>query len=530
MSSTFQTQQFIKAQQAKGIPDDRINDYLRKKGINPLTPTQRLAGKGEVNFWDRLKLSFGDDEARERRKAMETQAGLSGRFDIGDIADIAGSIPSLAGFIGGSAIGGTLGAAGGPVGIGVGTAAGAGVGAAYGETLRQSIGKILGTQKEFEPKEIAKEAAIGAVVPPALKLGVKSISLVARGLGSFTKSLAGAVSGKGTDVINKALMQPKIARIGLKANEVQLLKQTATKLRTSVSEITKKAGDDYSLALKKVEEGFADIVNFPNRTQLFRTARHKLGAGQDLITLTLKGVKSKITKDLRKFGVVVDRAKDRIDFAQSPFVGSEEKVLTRIFGIINKWKDLTPIGLNKLAIKVGRFRKTGLQSAELNNVVDSVKRNIRGYVGDRIPDIKALNLKFAEKQNFLEAIRGELNIKGAIDSTSGIIKTSKKLANIFGRNKELARDLVTELEGGVGRTLALEAGRQLGEPVTRQTLSIRGLLQTAIPPRVIGEMTTITGIVKQKISPIFKALQKLEPAERVAIFELLSQSTKDQNK
>src|SRR3990167_10483208 len=70
--------------------------------FNYLTGKENQVEQGQINFLERLKLSFGGKEALERRKQIETEAGLRGRLDIGDLADVVGSLlPSIGAVLGG---------------------------------------------------------------------------------------------------------------------------------------------------------------------------------------------------------------------------------------------------------------------------------------------------------------------------------------------------------------------------------------------------------------------------------------------
>ena len=81
--------------------------------------------KKSLGFGERLKMSFGGPETREELKRKEAEAGLRGRLDIGDIADVAGSLLPIAGGV----IGGTFGLGGSAIGAGL------------GETARQAVGQ-----------------------------------------------------------------------------------------------------------------------------------------------------------------------------------------------------------------------------------------------------------------------------------------------------------------------------------------------------------------------------------------------------
>lgn len=100
----------------------------RSGGSTPEIPQMPSSQGG---FLQRLKLSFGGPQAREEIKSIEEAQGTRGRFDVGDIADVAGAALPLAGGIAGSAFG--LG----------GTAAGT----AAGQGIRRLIGSAIGADQ-----------------------------------------------------------------------------------------------------------------------------------------------------------------------------------------------------------------------------------------------------------------------------------------------------------------------------------------------------------------------------------------------
>ena len=117
-----------------------------------------------TGFGRRLALSFGGREADEERQRIEEKAGVSGKFDVGDIADVAGASLPI--------IGGMLGSAGGLLG----SAAGAGA----GQGVRRLIGGALGVDKP-SAGNIAKDVALttGGALAGGYVLG-KAFNVVAK--------------------------------------------------------------------------------------------------------------------------------------------------------------------------------------------------------------------------------------------------------------------------------------------------------------------------------------------------------------
>lgn len=136
---------FRQAQQ-RGAPSTKILDEIisQNSQVRQAIIGEKPAKAGLQSFLERFKLSFGGEEAKEQIKTIEEAQGTRGKFDIGDIADVAGSaIPLATGVLG--AIGGTF--AGGPVG----TAAGGAIGVGAGEAVKRTIGQALGVRKDVTP-------------------------------------------------------------------------------------------------------------------------------------------------------------------------------------------------------------------------------------------------------------------------------------------------------------------------------------------------------------------------------------------
>ncbi|MCK4522104.1 MAG: hypothetical protein KAU20_06005 [Nanoarchaeota archaeon] len=126
------------------------------------TPTAPVEKR---SLWERFKSGFGTEETREEAQEIEAAEGRRG-FQVsdlpGDIADIAGGVPSFISTAVFATMGGTAGAAAGGVGAIPGAAAGATIGYGIGETARVSIGKMLGVRGDVTPEE-ATEIVTDAV-------------------------------------------------------------------------------------------------------------------------------------------------------------------------------------------------------------------------------------------------------------------------------------------------------------------------------------------------------------------------------
>lgn len=169
-----------------GASDDQIIDEIIKQNPSKAPSFQKAFDLGASSsqvlnevikqnkpkgaaFFERLGLSFAE---RGKGKEFEEAIGKRGKFDVGDIADVAGAIPSLGGFLGGAALGTAI-------APGIGTVIGGALGAGGGELLKQLTGKAIGKRKEFEPGEIALEtifAGVGGVAGKAISPIAKTLS------------------------------------------------------------------------------------------------------------------------------------------------------------------------------------------------------------------------------------------------------------------------------------------------------------------------------------------------------------------
>ena len=124
---------------------ERISDQdFRIRASQQIIPT---APTGGSNFLQRLKLGFGGAEAKAEQQRLETQAGLKGKLDVGDIADIAGATLPVIGGIAGAPFGGLAGSAG---------------GAAAGQGVRRIIGGIIGADQPTAI-DITKDVALTGI-------------------------------------------------------------------------------------------------------------------------------------------------------------------------------------------------------------------------------------------------------------------------------------------------------------------------------------------------------------------------------
>lgn len=187
-------------QQSNVIPLDQLEQQISGSGFRDIPP-ERI-NKSPISIMERLKLSFADDLGRENylnKKFRFVQRLPNGKFAagnnaqdirpidpegifndvLGDLADVAGEVPVIAGQI----LGATKGTLVAPV---AGTIAGGALGAAAGETARIGIGQALGVRESKAIEEAVDIAIVGAfgaggeILGQGLKFGGRGLSKLAK--------------------------------------------------------------------------------------------------------------------------------------------------------------------------------------------------------------------------------------------------------------------------------------------------------------------------------------------------------------
>lgn len=506
--ATLTQEQFNQLKQ-KGLSEKKIKLLARQRGLEIEKPKTDLLKKTESvvgNIFPGRKLgqaigrsisgltglATGDTE-RFRREAQANKASMKET-----IADV-GAAALFAGTSGLGAGGGTL----------ARTGKFAGTGASLGALTDISEGGSgIGG------------AITGGVVGGALPLAGGVARGTGRVVGGTFKNLAAGLTGKGRFAIDQVLENPQAALEGISGDSFEVLSRNAGKIRSSVSKLSKEASDEFGEALENLPKRLG-------RTPKITKAGDKttIKVGGNTITLSLQGVKSKLTQALRQFDVEVNPRSKRLNFSEAPLDTAESKRLQEVLDVVNTWKDTTPRGFHKLARKISNFRKPGEQSRELNAIIDTVSRNARDYIGDRVPQAREMLQKYGQAQDVIDALNQEFRTAGRrLGGVAERIKTEQSLQGVFSGDKPSRVNLLRNLPEGQD-IISQEAGRQLGQGVTRAGSSLGDFLRTAvntvISPELVGQVVARTGIASQNVKPLLEALQKLTPAESNIIIRLL---------
>src|SRR3990167_4210892 len=451
----------IEGQKEQEIP------FNVQQNISGITPQEEKGGG--INFFRRLALSFGGPKAKQEIVDIEKKAGTRGSFDVGDIADVAGSLLPLAG--------GILGATGGTIaGTPVGGAVGAGIGTTAGEATKRAIGRLFDVREDVPThKEITGPLIEGATTAIAGK-AIKGVSAF---VSNRYPKLLGIFTGESDDVIRSALNNPKAADQAIIQGDMALRKAVQKGAETSL-----KLKNDF---IKGHSLAFEKIAGRSSRNLLSR-----------------KEVIKDFSNLMESNGVRIGKG-GILDFGTSKIIANPGEVskIQLAYNAMRGWKDFSLKGTNELkqlTQALTRFAdEAGVPAksptlAKFQNLLN--KRIVSRLSPKSSKQYLTINKKFAENIELFDDMADAFN-KG---------DTFARLAGLFGKNKDTLRQVIEFYEKKTGQPIsAIVAGRELGMEKTAAFgfLNPRSWIDFFISPQTQTRVVTRTGKVTQSV-PITK--------------------------
>ena len=245
------------------------------------------------------------------------------KFDVGDIADVAGYIPpTLLGLVGGIK-GAALGAPVGPAGAVAGLTLGGGVGEATGEAIRQQIGSAFGA-KDIDVPAVAEAGAIGAISGPLGKPVETALRRVAAPFkGAISERLNKSVieaaeyldEQLGTNLRGNLPLSAMTEHRGLQAAEQRIAEGPYTG-DVYAERVSKPFESEQQRAFTEMEARTGPLSGFPtgggvSSEQLATIGRGDREAGERIIEATketLEARKDQIDNAYRELGEAIDDA------------------------------------------------------------------------------------------------------------------------------------------------------------------------------------------------------------------------------
>lgn len=388
----------------------------------PTVTGETTAEKQGLSFFQRMKLSFGGPEAIQQLKSSEEEAGLRGKLDVGDVADVTGSSLPF--------IGGALGAPGGPAGVALGAGA--------GEAIKRGVGRLFGVRRDVS---LGKEAVGIGAETAGTYVGGKVLGFVGRRIAERLPKLLGIITGTDPDIVRTAMSNPKVADLGIKQGDealriiAQKAGQGAIQLRNSFIKGHTTAMDETVFKNMSATKGFAR------------------GVKDDVI--------GKFTNSLRSNGVKI--IKGGLDFSTSAIKANPGEIakINSAYEAVQNWTNWSQRGTNTLKQLVGQLTKFPTEaggtakSPFLGRFYGFLNEQVkRGLPKDRVALYEQLNKKFTDNIDMFDDTVDAFN--------RGDVFT--RLAQTFSKNKDSLRGILDFYEKKTGEAISpVVAGRALAE-------------------------------------------------------------------
>ena len=343
------------------------------------------------------------------------------------------------------------------------------------------IAGLLGAKSTIAPIE----KGIKSTMQATTKIAGKTISKVTpnfTSVGEYTAGrlpkLLGIFSGENDDVIRNALVNPKVAKIGIEQ------------------------GDD---ALRKaVQEGATNSIKIKNTfIQSYTQAKQKVLGQYDKILVPKNNVKGIFNNLLRKNEVKV--SPEGLDFSTSKIVANPGEIakIKAAWEGLDKWGKFTLGSVDDYKQFVGKLRKFAdeLGVPSKSPFLGEFYNNLNRIIIDNPKVPKDIRLKYSTlNKNFSNQIDLYDDIVDAFNSGDPFTK----LANALGKNKDTLRQTLEFYEKQSGKQiLPLVAGRELAmeKSAAFGFLNPRSWIDLLISPKMQGKAVIKVG---EKLPNIIK--------------------------
>lgn len=399
-------------------------------------------------------------------------------------------------------------------------------------------GGIVALQSGGDVDQAKKAGAISAALGPAA-LAVKG---VAKGVRRGISEVSGAMTGQGYG--GQKLLRESIEAGG----EARKAATDAMRGKTTEGDIVdetigaldnmKRArSENYVAGLKKLEGD--QFVNKDGQLYIKKVPLNEAGKPMNQgkpalvpVDLSTRGIKSVATKALKEIDLGVE--KGVINFKDRPSLDARN--IQKIYDTVKGWKDVTPLGLNRLRQEIAGFEKGGLNLSpadkRFNLFINRLEKNVKKYVEDRVPQIKEMNKNYAEASQAIDDIQQSLNLR----TKAGVASAYNKFTSILRNNNEAKAEFLKELDKASGGTLLPKIAGSMANPVLPRGLTKYftggtavtsgafasgggGAFLTAMKaalaagattsPRLAGEITRILGVTAKHRKAIQAVLDKM---------------------
>lgn len=448
------------------MPEELTYEDLIARGASPVEMEEE---RRPLTFGERVRLSFGGPEAISELKERETEAGLRGKFDIGDIADISGASLPILGGIAGSYFG-PLGSAGG-VGL--------------GELARQAVGQAFGVGK-IDVTEAGKEAAI-------TYLGGKALKSIGGYMLSRIPKILAMVTGQNVDEVTSVLSNPKAADIGIREGDEAL--------RRIVNEGSKESRSIFNNFLAGQKLGISKIAQKYTRP---------ISSKEEIMSIFEEAIGEE--------GITVGKGglQYPAEFLADPM--NNARRISNVYRALLGKGDLDLIKLNSIKQMVGEAAGFVERSGKAKvPVLGRLYHDLDDIIKFRLP------IDLSKRYGMLNEVFSA-NIKLYSDMVKAFNSTDPftKLAGVFRENADKLRQMVTLYEEKTGKSILPQiAGRAIsGErEAAFGLLNPREWIDIVWSPR--GQALFVSGVGKvgAKLVPLKNVAGKVTPPLLPKVFD-----------
>ena len=264
--------------------------------------------------------------------------------------------------------------------------------------------------------------AVGATAPVSFFLA-----------GGLAKKTAGALSGVGTDVIDRALKNPDAVSAAIKnySQNPEVKQQLLTQASEALNVFSQQKSGEYASTLTKLK-----LKN----------------------PIQLNTVVDSFSEAVKKFGGTVD-AEGNLLFKNTSLTKADKNNLFAAWDDIKGWNDFSVQGLDTLRQNVGNYMKdfSALGNPRANVVLGEVKNKLTKTLSQNVPGYSKMLSNYGSKAEAATDFAREFQLSGRakestkINNLMRIFKKDptaiQKLENVMG--KEEAQRFLNEIAGSV---------------------------------------------------------------------------------
>lgn len=364
-----------------------------------------------------------------------------------------------------------------------------------------------GTVASVQSGDVGRETAIAAGIETAFPLAGKALKPATKLISGLFRNIGSALSGVPSSTIKKITSNPDVAKDTVKilkeAGKNDLLRKNAKTIIDGVRAVNRKA----SIAYKK---GLNSLSKTDIKPQIIK----------DEIKEAITSNKGSLTKN--GFSL-----KNTEFFADKKLVKNASDLINKI----NKIDDLSGRGLRKTMELIDSLKlkkATTDVNMSFNSFLDDMSKAISKAISKSTTKLDEINKMYSSEKQLTETIESIIG-KIKFNNEKEIVAASKKLNTAF-KETDLTGEALEKLLTRIGIKPSdfqtSEAVRQISNISagantmgTNKLEIVRALTGSVVTPKMVRDISILTGKSEQLIKPM---LEKLEPTARAAIVELFT--------